>query len=56
MRALIDGLGALLVLCTVPVQAFVVRGVDVAGRVSYFPREAVEGAFWSLDPPLEQPR
>jgi hypothetical protein len=56
MHALIVGLGALLVLCTVPTQAFVVRGVDLAGRVSYFPRETVEGAFWSLDPPLVQPR
>ncbi len=56
MHALIVGLGALLVLCTVPAQAFVVRGVDVGGRVSDFPRETVEGASWSLDSPLLQPR
>jgi len=56
MHALIVGPDALLVLCTAPAQAFVVRGVDVGGRVSNFPRETVEGAFWSLDPPLEQPR
>ncbi len=55
MHALIVGLGALLVLCTSPAKALVVRGVDLAGRVSNFPRETVEGASWSLDPPLVQP-
>ncbi len=43
MHALIVGLGALLVLCTVPAQAFVVRGVDVGGRVSYFLERSLEG-------------